>query len=300
VNPFLAGLVERATLRAPALERRPRSLFEPVVAKGGVAIERLGQATPDDPDDRRDPVERDDPPSTGRGELAADGDPVARAPRLASSAEAAQPHRGMPAAPAFSAARPAGNEPRLASVAEAPRGELEPGAWLEAPRDELEPVTRLDRLPAAAAWRQPPPLERQLPPMPPRGAAPPDLARRVDAVTRRPSHARKAPPERDDLPAIVPAPSIPGALPAGTHAPLLRPGIHIPGPPALIVQASAGRGSRLNGGEAMPPAPVHVTIGRIEVRASAPAAERPPVRRSPAGPRMSLDDYLNGRRRGSR
>lgn len=48
-----------------------------------------------------------------------------------------------------------------------------------------------------------------------------------------------------------------------------------------------------------PPAPptIHVTIGRVEVRATPQATVRPPGPR-PAGPRMSLDDYLRSRGEG--
>jgi hypothetical protein len=48
-----------------------------------------------------------------------------------------------------------------------------------------------------------------------------------------------------------------------------------------------------------PPAPptIHVTIGRVEVRATPQATVRQPVPR-PGGPRMSLDDYLQSRGEG--
>jgi hypothetical protein len=51
--------------------------------------------------------------------------------------------------------------------------------------------------------------------------------------------------------------------------------------------------------QAPPPAPtIHVTIGRVEVRATAPAA--PPPQRRPAPRRMSLDEYLTQRSSGGR
>jgi hypothetical protein len=47
-----------------------------------------------------------------------------------------------------------------------------------------------------------------------------------------------------------------------------------------------------------PPA-IHVTIGRVEVRAMMPAAQvKPPPERS--APKMSLDDYLRSRNGGQR
>jgi hypothetical protein len=300
VNQFLAGLVERATLRTPVLERRPRALFEPVAAQGRVAIEGIASAAPDDLEGRIDPVARGNSSSVLRRERAVGGDPGARAPRLESSAEAVHPYRGAPAAPAFSAARQPSNEPRLASAAVSPHGEHEPVAPLDAQRDEIDPVTRRDTMPATALRGQPRPSERRLPPTPPWVAAQPYLARRTDGGLRGPSRAGKGPTAVDELFEAASASPTTADLPAGTNVPLLRSGPHIPGLPASIVHSSSGRVPRLNGGGEPSPAPVHVTIGRIEVRASAPAAERPPVRRSPAGPRMSLDDYLNGRRRGSR
>jgi hypothetical protein len=46
---------------------------------------------------------------------------------------------------------------------------------------------------------------------------------------------------------------------------------------------------------AAPPTPViHVTIGRVEVRATAPTTSKAPTAR-PAGPKLSLDDYLRSR-----
>jgi hypothetical protein len=49
----------------------------------------------------------------------------------------------------------------------------------------------------------------------------------------------------------------------------------------------------------LPPAPptIHVTIGRVEVRATPQATAAKPVAR-PAGPRLSLDDYLRSRGEG--
>jgi hypothetical protein len=46
------------------------------------------------------------------------------------------------------------------------------------------------------------------------------------------------------------------------------------------------------------PAPIHVTIGKIEVRASKPVAPLPT--RQKAAPALGLDEYLRGRSRGNR
>ena len=49
-----------------------------------------------------------------------------------------------------------------------------------------------------------------------------------------------------------------------------------------------------------PPAPaIHVTIGRVEVRATPPAANKPRVAQA-VGPKLSLEDYLRSRGEGSK
>jgi hypothetical protein len=296
VNQFFTGLVERATRRVPVLERRPRGLFEPAAAQGGVAIEGIAPAAPDEREGRIDPIEREDAPSALGRDRATGRDPAAHAPRLEDPAEPAPPDRGA-AVSVFRASRPPSDEPRVASAAGAPHGERDPVAPLDAQRDERDPVTRRDPRSAPAPREQPQPSERRLLAMPPRVAAPPYLAGRADGVMRAPSRTRKDPAAVDAVFAAAPAPA-PADVPAGPSAPLLS-GAQIRGLSASIVQSSTRRAPRPSGG-GEPPAPVHVTIGRIEVRASAPPAERPAVRRSPAGPRMSLDDYLTGQRRGSR
>jgi hypothetical protein len=66
--------------------------------------------------------------------------------------------------------------------------------------------------------------------------------------------------------------------------------------PAAL-DAAAGK---LNAQQEPPPAPtIHVTIGRIEVRATPAPSSALPSRPKPA-PTMSLDDYLRQRNGGSR
>jgi hypothetical protein len=78
-----------------------------------------------------------------------------------------------------------------------------------------------------------------------------------------------------------------------------RPGtLSVPPPPGTL---SAPRGgdeapSRVGGHSTPPPEPtVHVTIGRLEIRAV--TAPLPPARRPPAARTMSLDEYLSERNR---
>jgi hypothetical protein len=292
VIAFFSGLIERATQGATGLQRRPRSLFEPAVASDGTALEGVLQIMPPDLDARVDPVERGDASAAPRRELAPGGESIERAPGLDSSADAARPDRSAPADSVSHAARPAGHQPPRASTALLAGAAIDPSRF-EIQRDELEPVTRLEP-------RAPQPVHRPgsgtpLPP-PSRDSARP--YRSPDGVARNPrvSEAAAAGADRTAV-ALAPAGAV--AVPAGTKPQLVPAGPRIPVPPAVILQSAAGSATRPIGGVA-PPAPVHVTIGRVEVRASAPAAERPPARRSAAGPRLTLDDYLNGRRRGAR
>jgi hypothetical protein len=67
--------------------------------------------------------------------------------------------------------------------------------------------------------------------------------------------------------------------------------------PAALDAAAAGRLKAQQ--EPLPAPTIHVTIGRIEVRATPAPASAPPSRPKPA-PTMSLDDYLRQRNGGSR
>ena len=334
MNQFLIGLVERATLRAPVLERRGRSLFEPNAP--GVA----GPLA----------LEGDDP---GPGDLDAQlAAPLAgsarRAPREPTrEGEPAEPwHRSEPSPagaprrsersgarddeprPAFAALDHGSLEPDAqpdaapvtASIALAPAPEIEdPGrehgdpAWSARHRADDEPhvfaapIAHRDVEPTA---RLVPSLAIALPERPRRdqGAQPQQrstgrLQRHAPALdgdavrgTPRASAARAASP---DPATAAPALAAHGGAPA-TNAPVLRSGPRVPGPSALLVQSQRPADlSRIGGIAAAAPPPVHVTIGRLEVRANGPGADRPPARRS-AGPKLTLDDYLHGRRGGSR
>jgi hypothetical protein len=293
VNEFLAGLVERATLRAQVLDRRSRSLFEPVTpaVAAPMAVDGAAWAHPGDLDDGSDLAARDEASRALRRELAAGGDPGRRAFRHESStAVDARPHLGMPAAAAPRRARPAGDAPWPAVFAGARRDENEPGARPGAPLDTML-ATALVVPPGSPAPRPAPMLAR----MPAHGSP-----RTPGGIAYSSARARTAPPAGSGAAATALPPLATGDVLAGASALLLRSGPRIPAPPASIVRSLEGRGPRSNESVATSPAPVHVTIGRIEVRASAPATDRPPVRRGTPRPRMTLDDYLNGRRGGSR
>jgi hypothetical protein len=125
-----------------------------------------------------------------------------------------------------------------------------------------------------------------------------------------------APPAAPESARVAPAaPGAPGRAPrsgpgsrsgpeapAGEPAPaaLARPAARArlaPLPPPEPA-AAGGRARGLGADGAAEPV-VHVTIGRLEVRAAEPARPAPP-RRSLAAPSVSLDDYLRRRREGRR
>jgi hypothetical protein len=164
-------------------------------------------------------------------------------------------------------------------------------------RRDLEPGGRL--LPALAI----------APPVQPRGDRGAETQLPSTGRSRRHAPALAGEPSRElprapAVPVASPDPAtIVQALAAHAGAPatgaLLRSGPRVPGPPALLVQSQRPADlSRSGGISAAAPPPVHVTIGRVEVRANASGAERPPARRA-AGPKLTLEDYLHGRR-GSR
>lgn len=67
--------------------------------------------------------------------------------------------------------------------------------------------------------------------------------------------------------------------------------------PAPIVRPQSRAESKEPSKQPTPPI-IHVTIGRIEVRATPPATARPRVAH-PIGPKMSLEDYLRSRGKGN-
>lgn len=308
MNQFLVGLVERATLRAPILEHRPRSLFEPTApaVAGPAAVSDPELAGLDDLDGSVDPARGNDASSQSRGELMAGGDPGTGSTRIEGSpAAGATPRPGSWTVPGSRLARHAGDESRFStppsSAARHAVDEPQPGSAALSPHGTLEAAAGLDATLAAAPRLEHPrrdqgPRARLRAPVPVQPYAPVPGGDVVHGPPRAPS----ARPAAAGSAAAAVRPIRSDGTPA-TDLPMLRAGSRVPGPPAVLVRSQAGpRGLRADGGAAPPLAPVQVTIGRIEVRASPPAANRPPVRRPPAGPKLSLDDYLKGRRGGSR
>jgi hypothetical protein len=288
MTTFLASLIERAKLSAPILERRQRSLFEPVAGRGPPAPRILGSG--------RGAVESLEeevealPPDGRDVALSRPAEPPPRAamphraefpvPAPAGRAETPRPLEvPVPPAPASrrADAQPAPAPSRVASMRAAETGPAE-----AAMRPRTHPVEVVAETPLRRAERRAETVERAVPASP---RQPPP----------RPA-AMPLPSTPDLRPARPPAPDTPPALPARTlpSSAALR-------PPAAPVPAALLTRARLAApGPAAPPTPppLQISIGRIEVRAQPAAAE---ARRSirPA-PRLSLEDYLGYRREGVR
>lgn len=72
-------------------------------------------------------------------------------------------------------------------------------------------------------------------------------------------------------------------------------------PPAVLL-ARAQSAAKTPGASFAPPAPapVHISIGRVEVRASTTNTERKPLAAKSATPQLKLEDYLRERSRSAR
>jgi hypothetical protein len=111
---------------------------------------------------------------------------------------------------------------------------------------------------------------------------------------------QRMPPAQDEaLPPLRPAPPAPAAAPLESEALLLPPQT----PPVLLIQPVDAKESSMGAApeKALPPAPpaVHVSIGRIEVRAvrATPLSQTPPPDPHPS---MTLDEYLRRLNEGDR
>jgi hypothetical protein len=270
-------------MRAPVLERRPRSLFEPMasvvppptVTTFNRASETTTALVPPAP------LPAMQAPVTVEGAARKAAEP-ARASQEGDGTAVSQ--SATPASLSPAAGGPSGaNKPP-------------PAGWSEAAvfaTHRVRPAVPLDHRPALAvdAGDRPRTVAADRPARDPNGSG----ARSI-AVSRRAPLAREA----------VSAPRTANSA-AGAQAPSPMPAAPRPAsrepqrttPPALIAGAQAAWRNPRAGVAAPAPAPVEITIDRIEVRAEAPAS-RTGARRPPPGPKLTLDDYLQGRRGGRR
>jgi hypothetical protein len=119
------------------------------------------------------------------------------------------------------------------------------------------------------------------------GAVPTTGERAATSPTAPP--ARSAPASSEPESAMPPAPAPLTKVLAPAHATIPR------------ISPAPSSPERAGSANSVPsPRPVHITIGRIEVRAVHPPPEPVPHRPAPAAPRISLEEYLKQRNGGRR
>jgi Meckel syndrome type 1 protein len=271
MSDFLSNLAARATAQTPAVRPLVRSVYEPP-ASGEItqpaapvaAVVRGVETPPMVPIALPAPVRFAD--ETGRGQNA-------------------RPTGGegmLPAASSSPPAHPPALQPAVAFVPVPVR--IAEGI---AHRQHARTTGGAGMMPAAAASS--PPLPPALQPAPADVPAPIRIA---DGIGHG-QHARTT-GGASMLPAAAPLPPlerhlpvVPVLLPKIPPAP--RPQVLPAAAPALSNQPSA----RAVAAQIPPPAPtVTITIGRVEIRAAAPAAQPSVPASSAAGPPLSLETYL--------
>lgn len=278
MSDFFSSLLERATGAAPVLPRRRASIFEPSRLGNEAVIpgmaSRSGLETQDD-----ETVAADTPLSTSAPRLPQrPPNPVSRSTAEPiterwATPEAVSPTQ-RPIAPA--ATRVPAAEPTVAAEnAPAPLA-AQPVPQIRIERRVLpSTVQRIETI-----------VERQVEVPPPAARVPRQSHEERESLKHPPAPAGLAPsaasfarPERVPASPVPPAPARPstGRFAEAPLAP--RRAAPSPPPPAAAERAEA-------------PA-IHISIGRIEIRATAPAA--PPAAAKRAAPRLGLSDYLRSR-----
>ncbi|MEW7847656.1 hypothetical protein AB2N08_03050 [Massilia aurea] len=297
---FLAHIVQRSLGGTPALAPRLAGRFEETRAAAGFAADAdeaiavvhaapHGAGAPAGAASHRQPVpEHATEHATAPASAPASAPAPAPAPALSPHARArpAQPDRPAPLAGAMAVP-----DAEAGAVAIAVASGM-PTIGSPAPRPPLSTTASPGALaaesaPAAKANPAPRPLASAAHPAPRADGGQVELAR------ARPGSAEPAP-----------------GVPAAHGAPFLQTSARQPVPPSVPASPQGQRAPRF-GALAEPPqraAPpgavpvaaqatptVHVTIGRVELRAAAPAAAAAPARAAPARPPLSLGDYLQRR-----
>lgn len=276
MNPFLAGLLDRAEGRAPILERRPRALFEPhpgaesrlvepleqddvvvgeapryrTTGSSGVEQDQRGEARPSV---ARVEQSLNAPPLTGPAEHARES--AASAPRGAFVAVDVSPvrPRAKPSEP-DPAARPA---TRIETVVERHESLVTVTKVVDA-RHGSEPTAPIREGRADESSRKP---DRR------RGA---DASSQTNQTTVVIERSR-----------MIPAPTPRQSQRAAAEA-----AVRLAHAQANVVARHEAR--------AATPSPVQITIGRVDVRAVSDKREGSQAK-GPAAPRLSLDEYLRQR-----
>ena len=306
LTDFLANLVDRVLDRAPVLQRRRPSLFEPPMASsagssGDTALPRLEEESRAALTERgRAPL----PPSPAlRGERS--GQPEEKRSSRPDPSRIEDPSLS----PSSAEDRPKA-APRNLHSYRPMTGESDPR-----PNRQAAPNARLEE-------NEPGPREGKQP-----GRAVHTLVeRRIEVVAEQSVEADNRLRVGGAVPMHVPPSSIPRTAfsldpvrPQSTSVAEIKPHVgtaprkkesqgvlvdadksaFLPALLAIARQTTQRRAQSTINASANPvPPPIHVTIGRIEVRATPPAT---PVRQGrTAGPKLSLDEYLRSRGGGTK
>ncbi len=280
MTDFLSNLAARAINAAPVIQPRPLTVFEPWPTDGALGARRLPDIMPDD---------------ASTVETALDGTRPTR------EAAPAEPNPATP----IMAARTMEETSRAAS----PSTRSDFAARAAAPRDQaalpaIAPIAERVTSPTVAAPQLTPPIINH-PDEPRRPAEPTSPAERL--IVERERIDRE--PEKPPVPVLTPQtilierPAAPATSPS-----IVQPVVErvidrrekIAPPDRSRDVRSASAPTTANETLPEPPAPpvIHVTIGRVEVRATpTPAAPR---RAAHSTPTLSLEDYLRSRNGGRR
>jgi hypothetical protein len=273
MSGFLQSLVARAEGRLPVLERRPRALFEtaPGVAAAVDEVQRTDMVTPS-------------PTRMASGEAGVSQ----AAPRHIEAVLATTAHATLQVMP-----RRSGGEESAPTQATPQRGLLQPEPYVPVAHPVglgVHPV--VSGVPARDA----------LPAMPSISAPTSLAAARVVNTGRRPNAEAPTQRARSDS-RNGDADGTPQVKPNERHAAptvgALQPQPMQTAQPAVLL---ARQQSRATPRREVPestapaaPAPVQISIGRVEIRATSGASADRPRAPGPAAPRLSLDDYLRRR-----
>lgn len=300
MRDLFASLVDRALDRAPVVQRRQPTLFEPIAP---TSLAEQSQPESRSPLEEKETVVESRPsrdaqkpfvntssrsPQPSLGEEAELRQPVAarRGPRLPDASQPVTDQETGPARPVADASR---RDSVKMLIPEEPRREFkdpfvpEPHQLTHTPAQTIETIVerRVEREIIKEHSTDQPALKE---------------VHSVDQPTGRSKPAREhdGAEEKQPLKAEVKQPR------TAKEQTIVKPLIQQKPPPRrdsppvsrVLSRAEAKHSSK----QSLPPV-IHVTIGRVEVRATPPAAGKPRAPQ-PVGPKMSLEDYLRSRGEG--
>jgi hypothetical protein len=295
MSDFFATLAARSVGAAPAVAPRAASRFE---AGGGASVPAEPAAPPAESPSAASAAEPPASPWGERGRAADDVRPPAVPPRI-DPVPPRREVRGMEEddpGPSLVPRRPWSERDRAdARVEDARRDAVDPPPPLRpsdaAPRREIASAQEV-----GDAMRIDPPVREVL--RPAADTVPPAPAARRPSAEDSAGAPRIDPPRsaRDAAAPVQPVEMTPISPPRRERddppLPVLTPRVD-PLPPPVMPRLAPAPALAAEGGHAPEPAAptIRITIGRIEVRATAPAAAPAPPRPS-APARQPLDDYL--------